>query len=251
MQTGSPRQQVDSAERALRVDLAACHRLAAAFGWSELFAERISVRLPGPQQHLLVGPPGLLGEEVSASSLCMLDRHGQPLTDAPSPTGRPGFALHAALHGARPEIGCVLLVHSRAGAALSAQARGIRPVSQQSAFVLGSLGYHAPAGVDGCADHLQLLQDLGAASHLVLRNNALLTVGATVADAFMHMFRLQAACQIQLSAQRGGELIGFEAQVYTADDEAGRYVRGGGRGGAFVWPALLRRLDRIDRSYRD
>lgn len=252
MQTASLRQAVDSAEWALRVDLAACHRLAAGYGWSDLGVARISVGLPGPERDLLVHPPGLMGEEVTASALCKLDRHGQPLTDALSRVGLPGFAIHAALHAARPDIGCVLLVRSRAGVALSAQAGGIRPVSQQSAFVLGSLGYHAPSGVDGCGIHAQQLQhDLGSASHLVLRNHGLLTVGATVADAFMHMFRLQAACQIQLSAQRGGELIGFGAQVYTADDEAGRYVRGGGRGGGFVWPALLRRLDRTDRGYRD
>ena len=139
----------------------------------------------------------------------------------------------------------MLLVRSRAGVALSAQAGGIRPVSQQSAFVLGSLGYHAPSGVDGCGIHAQQLQhDLGSASHLVLRNHGLLTVGASVADAFLAMYIFEATCAIQIRAQAGGsELVPIDSSlVAAAQQQAAQVTRG--MGAQLAWPGLLRRLDR-------
>jgi len=147
---------------------------------------------------------------------------------------------------------CVLHTHTRAGVAVSAQKCGILPISQQSAFVLASLGYHDYEGVAFRDDEKPRLQkDLGQARHLVLRNHGLLTVGETIADAFMNMYRFESTCQIQLSAQASGELIQFEEAIYTGDDRAATYVRSGGMGGPFVWPALLRKLDRLDTSYKD
>jgi ribulose-5-phosphate 4-epimerase/fuculose-1-phosphate aldolase len=149
-------------------------------------------------------------------------------------------------------VGCVMHTHTRAGVAVSAQKRGILPISQQSAFVLASLGYHDYEGVAFRDDEKPRLQkDLGMARHLVLRNHGLLTVGTTIADAFLNMYRFESTCQIQLSAQAGGELIHFAEEIYTGADRAAVYVREGGMGGLFVWPALLRKLDRVDTSYKN
>ena len=111
--------------------------------------------------------------------------------------------------------------------------------------------HHDYEGVAFRADEKPRLQkSLGKASHLVLRNHGLLTVGKTIADAFLNMYRFESTCQIQTTAQAGGELIHYDAQIYQGDDNAAKYVRGGGTGGGFVWPSLLRKLDRLDGSYK-
>jgi ribulose-5-phosphate 4-epimerase/fuculose-1-phosphate aldolase len=144
----------------------------------------------------------------------------------------------------------VLHTHTRAGVAVSAQQRGVLPISQQSTFVLGSLGYHQYEGVALRDDEKPRLQaDLGNATFLMLRNHGLLTVGRTIADAFLSMYIFETTCQIQIAAQGGGELIAVQTQILDGVAEAAR-TQTDGLGGAFVWPALLRKLDRIDGSYR-
>ena len=251
----SLKQIVSADEWQLRVDLAACYRLVALYGWSDLVFTHITARVAGPEHHFLINPYGLMFDEITASSLVRIDSNCNRIIASPPatdfPVNRAGFVIHSAVHEARHDIGCVLHTHTRAGVAVSAQKCGLLPISQQSAFVLASLGYHDYEGVAFRADEKpRLQQSLGQANHLVLRNHGLLTVGKTVADAFMHMYRFESACQIQTTAQAGGALTHFDAAIYDGDDEAARYVRGGGMGGGFVWPALLRRLDRLDDSYK-
>lgn len=252
MNIASLKEVVSAEEWQLRVDLAACYRLVALYGWSDLVFTHISARVAGPEHHFLINPYGLMFDEITASSLVKIDQDCNKIIDSPFPVNPAGFVIHSAVHEAREDIGCVLHTHTRAGVAVSAQKCGILPISQQSTFVLSSLGYHDYEGVAFRDDEKPRLQkDLGQARHLVLRNHGLLTVGETVADAFMNMYRFESTCQIQVSAQAGGELIHYDEQIYKGDDTAAKYVRAGGRGGEFVWPSLLRKLDRIDTSYQN
>ena len=251
MNIASLKEVVSADEWQLRQDLAACYRLVALYGWSDLVFTHISARVPGPEHHFLINPYGLMFDEITASSLVKIDGQCSKVIDSPFPVNPAGFVIHSAVHEARRDIQCVLHTHTRAGVAVSAQRCGLLPISQQSTFVLASLGYHDYEGVAFRDDEKPRLQaSLGHASHLMLRNHGLLTVGRTVADAFLHMYRFESACQIQISAQPGGDLVHCDETIYTGDTTSAAYVRAGGTGGAFVWPALLRKLDRLDAGYK-
>ena len=251
MHIPSLKEVVSAEEWQLRVDLAACYRLVALYGWSDLVFTHITARVPGPEHHFLINPYGLMFDEITASSLVKIDGQCNKIIDSPFPVNPAGFVIHSAVHEAREDISCVLHTHTRAGVAVSAQRCGILPISQQSTFILASLGYHDYEGVAFRADEKPRLQkSLGHATHLVLRNHGLLTVGKTIADAFLNMYRFESTCQIQTTAQAGGELIHYDAQIYQGDDNAAQYIRSGGTGGAFVWPSLLRKLDKLDDSYQ-
>ncbi|MDP1539287.1 MAG: class II aldolase/adducin family protein [Moraxellaceae bacterium] len=245
----SLKDQVSSEEWQLRCDLAACYRLVAAYGWSDLVFTHISVRIPGPEHHFLINPYGLMFDEITASSLVKVDQLCNKVIDSPFPVNPAGFVIHSAVHEARPDVQCVLHTHTRAGVAVSAQAAGVLPISQQSTFVLASLAYHDYEGVAFRPDEKPRLQaDLGQANFLMLRNHGLLTCGASIADAFLNMYVFESTCQIQLSAQAGGELTQVDPQIVAGVAEAMR-VQTSGLGGAFVWPALLRKLQRMDANY--
>ena len=180
--------QVSPEEWALRVDLAACYRLVAAYGWSDLVFTHISARIPGADHQFLINPYGLMFDEITASSLVRVDQQCNVLSPTPFPVNPAGFVIHSAIHALREDAGCVLHTHSRAGVAVSAQKCGVLPISQQSTFVLGSLGYHDYEGVALRDDEKPRLQaDLGSANFLVLRNHGLLVVGRGIADAFLNM----------------------------------------------------------------
>jgi ribulose-5-phosphate 4-epimerase/fuculose-1-phosphate aldolase len=251
MATPSVRSQVSAEEWKLRVDLAACYRLVAHYGWSDLVFTHISARIPGPEHHFLINPYGLMFDEITASNLVKVDQRCNKLIDSPYPVNPAGFVIHSAVHEARDDAGCVLHTHTRAGVAVSAQQAGVLPISQQSTFVLASLAYHDYEGVAFREDEKPRLQaDLGEANFLVLRNHGLLVVGKTIADAFLSMYTFEATCQIQIGAQTGGELIHVNPQIVKGVSEAMR-VQTGGMGGAFVWPALVRKLNRLDPSYQE
>ena len=251
MGTPSVQSQVSAEEWKLRVDLAACYRLVALYGWSDLVFTHISARIPGPEHHFLINPYGLMFDEITASSLVKVDQQCNKLIDSPYPVNPAGFVIHSAVHEVRENAGCVLHTHTRAGVAVSAQKAGILPLSQQSTFVLASLAYHDYEGVAFREEEKPRLQaDLGEANFLVLRNHGLLTVGKTIADAFLSMYTFEATCQIQIGAQAGGELTHVHPQIVHGVSEAMR-VQTGGLGGSFVWPALIRKLNRIDPSYQE
>ncbi|MGA9913132.1 MAG: class II aldolase/adducin family protein [Paraburkholderia sp.] len=250
MNIPSLKNSVSADEWQLRCDLAACYRLVALHGWTDLIFTHISARVPGPEHRFLINPYGLLFEEVTASSLIMVDTEGNRLSNSAFQVNRAGFVIHSAIHSVREDVQCVLHTHTRAGVAVSAQKNGLLPISQQSSFVLDSLGYHDYEGVALRDDEKPRLQDdLGSANYLMLRNHGLLTVGKTVADAFLHMYLFETACQIQLSAQAAGELTLVDGDILAGAASAAR-VQTDGVGGPFVWPALIRKLDRIDDSYR-
>ncbi len=250
MQIASLKNSVSTEEWQLRCDLAACYRLVAAYGWSDLVFTHISARIPGPEHHFLINAYGLMFDEITASSLVKVDQECNKLSDSPYPVNPAGFVIHSAIHQVREDAGCVLHTHSRAGVAVSAQKCGVLPISQQSTLVLSSLAYHDYEGVALRDDEKPRLQaDLGGANFLMLRNHGLLTVGRTIPDAFLSMYIFENTCRIQIDAQAGGDLVqvnpailqGMEAVVKTATT---------GLGAALAWPALLRKLDRSDPGYR-
>jgi ribulose-5-phosphate 4-epimerase/fuculose-1-phosphate aldolase len=250
MNIASLQEVVSAEEWQLRVDLAACYRLAALYGWSDLVFTHISARVPGPQHHFLINPYGLMFEEITASSLVKVDQRCNKVIDSPFPVNPAGFVIHSAVHEAREDIQCVLHTHTRAGVAVSAQKCGILPISQQSTFVLASLAYHDYEGVAFREEEKPRLQaDLGGADFLVLRNHGLLVTGKTIADAFLAMYTFESTCRIQLDAQAGGELTAVNPRIVAGVAQAMK-VQTGGLGGAFVWPALIRKLDRTDLSYK-
>lgn len=250
MHIPSLKDQVSADEWQLRVDLAAAYRLVAFYGWSDLVFTHISARIPGPEHHFLINPYGLMFDEITASSLIKVDQQCNQLSESPFPVNPAGFTIHSCIHDARPDVGCVLHTHSRAGVAVSAQKGGLLPISQQSTFVVPALGYHDYEGVALRDDEKPRLQaDLGHNTFLMLRNHGLLTVGATVADAFLSMYTFESSCAIQISAQAGGELVTVDPRILETMPEVMRRVTKG-QGAGIAWPALLRKLDRLDRSYQ-
>ena len=251
MSSPSLKDQVSPEEWQLRVDLAACYRLVAAYGWSDLIFTHISARIPGPEHQFLINPYGLLFEEITASSLIKIDQAGNKLSTSEHPVNPAGFVIHSAVHAVREDAACVLHTHTRAGVAVSAQACGVLPISQQSTFVLASLGYHTYEGVALRDDEKPRLQaDLGAAKHLMLRNHGLLVVGSSIPEAFLLMYNFESTCQIQIAAQAGGALTQVDPRIIDGVGQAMR-AQTDGLGGAFAWPAMLRKLDRMDSSFRD
>ena len=247
----SVQHQVSPEEWQLRVDLAACYRLVALYGWSDLVFTHISARLPGPEHHFLINPYGLMFDEITASSLVKVDMQCNKLMDSPFPVNPAGFVIHSAVHAAREDVQCVLHTHTRAGVAVSAQKHGVLPISQQSTFVLASLAYHDYEGVAFRDDEKPRLQaDMGRANFLMLRNHGLLTCGRSIADAFLSMYTFEAACKIQVDALAGGSDVTQVNPAILQGVAHASKVQTGGMGGAFVWPSLLRKLDRESPGYR-
>jgi len=244
--------RVSKEEWATRVDLAACYRAIAMYGWDDLVFTHISARVPGPEEHFLINAYGLLFEEMTASSLVKVDLDGNKVLESPYEINPAGFVIHSAVHAARPDVACVLHTHSKAGVAVSAQAEGLLPLSQTSLFPYVTLGYHDYEGVAlNDAEKPRLVADLGDNNCLMLRNHGLLTTGATIADAFLMMYVLETACQIQLLAQSSGnELVRVPQPVVEGIEAQAEQVTRG-LGGRLVWPGILRKLDRMDSSYRD
>ena len=250
----SLRDRVSPDEWAVRVDLAACYRLVAHYDWEDLVFTHITARVPGTEDQFLINPYGMFFDEITASSLVKIDVHGNKLEDSPFPVNPAGFVIHSAIHAARHDARCVLHTHTLNGVAVSAQRAGLLPISQHSIAVLASLGYHdfeGPALRDD--EKPRLVADLGDKTSLILRNHGLLTVGETVAEAFVAMYYLEASCAIQVRAQAGGgELVPVPKEIIeSGGGQVVEATRPRGSRGMLVWPGLLRRLDRLDASYRD
>jgi ribulose-5-phosphate 4-epimerase/fuculose-1-phosphate aldolase len=245
--------QVTAEEWQARVDLAAAYRLVALHGWDDLVFTHISMRVPGPEHHFLINPYGMLFEEITASSLVKVDLAGTKVLDSPFPVNPAGFTIHSAIHAAREDAKCVLHLHSLDGTAVAAQKHGLLPISQKSMFVLASLGIHDYEGVALNEDEKpRLTRDLGANTFLLLRNHGLLTVGETVAEAFVAMYLFETACTIQVRAQAGGgELVPIDPRILAGAQAQSKQVTRGMGAGALAWPGLLRRLDRRDSSFRN
>ena len=233
-----------------RVDLAACYRLVAHFGWDDLIFTHISARVPGPEHHFLINPYGMMFDEITASSLVKVGLDGEKVMDSPYEVNPAGFTIHSAVHEAREDARCVLHIHSINGVAVSAQKDGVLPISQQSTLVLSSLGYHDYEGLElNPEEKPRLVADLGTNTFLMLRNHGLLTVADNIPDAFLAMYTFEVTCMIQVRAQAGGELVPVDPRIIGGVKQMVSKVTGG-LGGQLAWPGLLRKLDRIDPSYK-
>ena len=245
--------KVSPEEGQLRVDLAAAYRLVAAFKWDDMVFTHISARLPDSHDSFLINPYGLMFDEITASSLIKVDANGNKLDTSDFPVNPAGFTIHRAIHSARHDAQCVMHTHTLNGVAVSAQKGGVLPISQQSIFVLSNLSYHGYEGVAlRDAEKPRLVADLGPDNnYLMLRNHGLLTLGKSIAEAFLSMYLFEATCSIQVRAMAGGsDLILVDPEIIaTASDQARIATRGVG-GGALAWPGLLRRLDKMDPSFR-
>ncbi len=244
--------QVSPEEWQVRIDLAACYRIIAMYGWDDLVFTHISARVPGGEEHFLINPYGMLFEEITASSLVKVDLDGNKVLESEHPVNPAGFVIHSAVHAAREDAGCVLHTHTKAGIAVSAQKDGLLPISQTAMFPYVTLGYHDYEGVALNDDEKpRLVGDLGSNNALILRNHGLLTTAPTIADAFLLMYVLETACQIQIMAQSGGgELVHIPQPILDGVQAQAEQVTKG-LGGSLIWPGLLRKLDRRDSSFRN
>jgi ribulose-5-phosphate 4-epimerase/fuculose-1-phosphate aldolase len=254
MQLPSLQHVVSEDEWKLRVNLAACYRLVAMYGWSDLIFTHISAKLPesvsGKDHHFLINPYGLMFDEITASSLLKIDLQGKQINESSFYVNHAGFVIHSTIHEARHDAVCVLHTHSRAGVAVSAQKEGLLPISQQSSLLLSSLAYHDYEGLAVHDDERDRLKaDLGDNKYMILRNHGLLTVGCSVPDAFLAMYFLETSCQIQISAQAGGTLSPVPQKVLDGVTAAVRVQQSKGSAADLAWPALLRRLDRLSPGY--
>lgn len=250
--TISVREKVSAQEWQTRVELAAAYRLVALYGWDDLVFTHISARVPETENEFLINPYGFLFDEITASSLVKIDLEGNKLLDSPHFINPAGFTIHSAIHSARHDVGCVLHIHSLHGVAVSTQKGGLLPISQQSILPLSNLAYHSYEGIAlNEAEKPRLIADLGANNFLILRNHGLLTCGRNAAEAFLFMYILESACRIQILAQAGGtELISVPAPIIAGARAQVEAVTKG-MGADLTFPALLRKLDKIDDSYRN
>jgi ribulose-5-phosphate 4-epimerase/fuculose-1-phosphate aldolase len=246
------RDKVSEAEWQARVNLAAAYRLVALHGWDDLIFTHISARVPGPEHHFLLNPYGMMFEEVTASSLVKIDLAGNKVMESPHFINPAGFTIHSAVHAAREDALCVMHLHTDYGIAVSAQKDGLLPISQQAMFPLASLAYHDYEGLAlNEEEKPRLVSDLGDKNNLILRNHGLLTIGRTAAEAFLYMYILERACRIQILAQMGGgELHSIPQPIIDLTAKQMNAVTVG-QGADLTWPGLLRKLDRIDSSFRD
>ena len=238
----------------VRLDLAACYRLAAHFKMTELIHTHISARVPGTRDEFLINPYGLWFHEVTASSLVKIGVDGEKIEDSPYPVNPAGFIIHAAIHEGREDAHCVMHTHSRAGGAVCALEPGLLPISQHALRFYGKIGYHAYEGatlIPGERERLQ--QSMGTHDVLMLRNHGLLTVGRSVAEAFDRMFMLNLACQIQIDALQTGAALAqlpeavceLPARQYAGEEEEDMDARL-----ELIWQACLRLVEASIPDYR-
>jgi ribulose-5-phosphate 4-epimerase/fuculose-1-phosphate aldolase len=236
-----------------RVELAACYRLVAMNGWDDLVFTHMSARVPGAAGEYLLNPMGLLFEEVTASSLVKVATDGTVLLDETNLGINPGgFIIHGAVHEARTDAHCVIHLHTIESVAVSCQKDGLLPLQQGALMLAADVAYHDYEGVALDVDErARLNANLGHRNYMILRNHGLLTVGASVAEAFMRAYSLQRACQIQIAAQSGGAALVIPAVEVRNKVARQARPKGPSKSTQLAWDALLRKLDRGDRSYRD
>jgi len=241
---------MSEAERAARIDLAALYRLAALEGWDDLIFTHISLRVPGEDHHFLLNPFGSMFGEISASSLVKVDVEGRPVDDPAALVNPAGFVIHSAVHMARPDAHCVIHLHTVDGAAVSATREGLLPLTQHAMIVGGGLAYHDYEGVALDLDERErLVADLGDKHVMLLRNHGTLAVGPNCGAAWLLISYLERACSMQLRATASGAVqLPNQGVPEKVHGQSAAWFDG--TAGAFAWPGFLRKLDRIDPSYR-
>ena len=250
--TEATRKAYSPEEWAVRVDLAAAYRLVHEFGWTDMIYNHISAPVPGAEGHFLLNAYGLAYDEITASSLVTVDLAGN-IVHAPDPSygiNLAGYVIHSAIHEARPEVRCIIHTHSWASMAVSALECGLLPLTQTAMRFL-KIAYHDYQGVVlNNEEKASLLEDLGQGEALILRNHGALTVGKSVGEAFNWAHRLELACHSQLAAMACNTPF-TKVAPEVLEETWNNYQPSTRRPyGLMEWPALLRKLDRLDPSYR-
>lgn len=246
---------LEEAERMLRVQLAAAYRMVDYFGWTELIYGHLTVRVPGDEPHFLINPYGLNYDEVTASNLVKIDLDGNIIGTSNYPVNYAGFVIHSAVHMANSAVHkCVMHTHTRAGMAIAALKDGLLPVSMTSTGFFEQISYHDYEGPSLDLDERErLLDHLGDNRAMILRNHGLLTTGKTIPEAFLRLYRLERACQVQLDAAAAGTLNIIPDNVARGSREGMdtfSEMESDQGVGAVEFAALMRKLDKIDPSYR-
>ena len=252
--TISKENNMTKAEHTTRVDLAAAFRLVDLYGWSDMLATHLSARIPGPDEHFLINPVGMMFEEMTASCLVKVDIDGNILSESEFGINPAGYTIHSAVHMGRKDAGCVMHTHTAAGLGVATQKSGLLPLTQMALAVIAQTGYHDYEGpAFDLRERDRLINDLASNNVLILRNHGLLTVGKTVAEAFVWLFRAERACRFQLSFQQAGvpaQEIPKEVQDISIERSKKAISASGHRPiGQFEWPALLRKLNRENPGY--
>ena len=248
----SLRERVNAEEWDVRVNLAACYRLAAHFRMTDLIYTHISARVPGPEDHFLINAFGQLWDEISASTLVKVTLDGEIVED---PTGfgfnRAGYVIHSAVHRGRPDVQCVMHTHTAAGVAVSAQEEGLLPVSQHAMRFHNRIAYHDYEGLALDLDEqARLVRDLGNRKAMILRNHGLLACGSSVYETFDYMYYLERACQTQVNALAGGAKLRIPSPE-VAEKAAAQFAALPYKARQPEWKAHLRMLDRMDPTYKN
>lgn len=245
------RERVDPQEWSVRVDLAAAYRLVAHYGWDDLIFTHLSARVPGPDAHFLINPYGMLFEQMTASSFIKVDLDGNIIEPSPYPLNAAGFTIHSAVYSARPDVACVMHLHTIDGVAVSAHERGLLPLNQTALVLAGDVGYHEYEGI--ALDHAErprLVANLGAKSALIMRNHGTLTVGASIPAAFLTTYFLERSCSIQVATLAGGTELHFPS--HDVQEIVRRQIaNGAGRVHDLAWAPLIHLLDKKDRGFRE
>jgi len=238
------------AEHKARIELAACYRIFDMLGWVEMIFNHITVRVPGPELRFLINPFGLHYSEVTASSLVLIDIEGNPVRESRWPVNRAGFVIHSAIHGAVKEAHCVMHTHTTSGIAVACLEEGLSPHNFYGAMLHGKVAYHEFEGITvDPGEKERLVRDLGDKPVMLLRNHGLLAWGASVPEAFLWLWTLQRACDVQITAARAGAIHPVRDEVFPQTvRESGPAEK---RTCEDVFAALQRKLDRMDSSYRD
>ena len=248
---------VSAAEWEARVALAACYRLVAEYGMTDMVYNHITARVPDEPHHFLINAYGLHYTEITASNLHKINHKGEIVLRASGThlgVNHAGFVIHGAIHRGRPDVNCVIHTHTRAGTAVSSLKCGLLPLSLQGMKYARNIGYHDCEGiVVGGEEEERLVKNLGEPDAMILRNHGLLVVGRTIPSAFNALFRLERACQVQVMALScNTKLIMPSTEVLEATfDKMRPRTDKPNRNGDLAWPALLRKLDRIDPSYKN
>jgi ribulose-5-phosphate 4-epimerase/fuculose-1-phosphate aldolase len=256
LQLPSLKTEVSPQEWQARVDLAACYRLTAHYGMSDMMANHITLRVPGQEHAFLTNPYGMMYEEMTASCLVKIDHDGEVLYkpdfgDLNYGLNKPGFILHSAVHKARPEVNCIIHTHTAAGLAVSSLACGMLPINQTAMRFL-NVSYHDYMGVVlDMAEQEILVHDLGTTDAMVLRNHGLLTCGRSVGEAFNWMHRMELSCRAQLAAMACNTPLQPVSQQVLDETFMNYQPQTRRPFGVMEWPGLLRMLDRMDPSFRD
>ena len=237
----------------LRVQLAAAYRIVDHLDWCELIYGHLSLRVPGPDHHFLINPYGLRYDEVTASSLVKIDLEGEVVEPTHHSFNPAGFVIHSAVHEHRENAHCVMHTHTRSGMAVAALECGLLPISMNATSFHQQIAYHEYEGSTLLLEEREkLAQDLGSSNALILRNHGLLTVGQTVAEAFLYMYRLESACQVQLDAMACGQPLTVPAEpvLERSARQMDEFAKCAAEVGQLEFDALVRLMDQKDPSFR-